>query len=86
MERWYEKYLTIYGKPFSEVPQIIIDGTRERLAALQSDEPLASIVVIGYNEVKNGTITYRRYGSQEQVTVSIEEFINIIKKHNEELN
>ena len=47
---WYDKYLTIYGKPFSEVPQEVISGTRERLAALQSEEPLASIVVIGYNE------------------------------------
>lgn len=47
---WYDKYLSIYGKPFSEVPQHIIDSTRQRLAALQSPEPLASIVVIGYNE------------------------------------
>lgn len=47
---WYDKYLSIYGKPFSEVPQDIIDGTRVRLAALQSDQPLASVVVIGYNE------------------------------------
>ena len=50
MAKWYEKYLSIYGKPFSEVPQDIIDGTRERLARLQNDQPLASIVVIGYNE------------------------------------
>ena len=42
--------MTIYGKPFSEVPQEVIDGTRERLAKLQSSEPLASIVIIGYNE------------------------------------
>lgn len=47
---WYEKYLSIYGKPFSEVPQDIIDGTRERLAAMQSENPLVSIVVIAYNE------------------------------------
>ncbi len=47
---WYEKYKTIYGKPFSEVPQEIVDETRERLAKLQSPEPLASVVVIGYNE------------------------------------
>lgn len=47
---WYEKYLSIYGKPFSEVPLNIIDETRERLAKLQSPEPLASIVVIAYNE------------------------------------
>lgn len=50
MANWYEKYLSIYGKPFSEVPQDIIDGTKERLARLQNDQPLASIVVIGYNE------------------------------------
>ena len=50
MANWYKKYLTIYGKPFSQVPEEIIQGTRERLAALQSEKPLASIVVIGYNE------------------------------------
>ncbi len=50
MANWYDKYLTIYGKPFSEVPQEVIDGTRERLARLQSPEPLVSIVVIAYNE------------------------------------
>lgn len=47
---WYDKYLTVYDKPFNEVPQEVIDGTRERLAALQSPEPLASIVIIAYNE------------------------------------
>lgn len=47
---WYEKYLSIYGKPFSEVPQDVIDRTRERLTALQSENPLVSIVVIAYNE------------------------------------
>jgi len=47
---WYDKYLSIYGKPFSEVPQSIIDETREGLAKLQSDNPLVSIVVIAYNE------------------------------------
>ena len=50
MTHWYDKYLTIYGKPFNEVPEEIINGTRERLAALQSANPIASIVVIGYNE------------------------------------
>ena len=50
MAQWYDKYLSVYGKPFSEVPQDVVDGTRERLANLQSDKPLASIVVIAYNE------------------------------------
>ena len=48
--KWYEKYLSIYEHPFNEVPQNIIDETRERLAALQSDEPLVSIVIVAYNE------------------------------------
>lgn len=50
MSNWYDKYLSIYGKPFSEVPIEIVNETREKLAALQSNVPLASIVVIGYNE------------------------------------
>ena len=49
---WYDKYLSIYGKPFSEVPEDIIEGTRERLARLQSSEPLVSVVIIAYNEEK----------------------------------
>ena len=50
MKNWYDKYMTVYGKPFSEVPPEVIDTTRRQLAALQSPEPLASIVVIAYNE------------------------------------
>ena len=52
MANRYDKYMTIYGKPFSEVPEEIVNGTRERLAALQSEEPLASIVVIGYTKIQ----------------------------------
>ena len=43
-------------------------------------------LVIGDNEVANNLVTYRKHGSQEQVTVTVEEFIDIIKKHNKELN
>lgn len=50
MSNWYRKYMTIYGKPFSEVPKEVVDGIRERLARLQSTEPLVSVVVIAYNE------------------------------------
>ena len=42
--------MTIYGRPFSDVPDEVVSETRRRLAALQSKEPLASIVVIAYNE------------------------------------
>ena len=47
---WYEQYLSIYGKPFNEVPQEIIDDTRQRLASMQSSAPQVSVVVIAYNE------------------------------------
>ena len=50
MSHWYDQYLSIYGKSFSEVPQNIVDGIRERLASFQSAEPLVSVVVIAYNE------------------------------------
>lgn len=52
MANWYDKYMTIYGKPFGEVPQEVKDNIRERLAALQNDAPLISVVVIAYNEEK----------------------------------
>jgi len=47
---WYDKCMTMYGKTFSEIHEEIINGTCEMQAVLQSDEPLAPIVVIGYNE------------------------------------
>ena len=42
-------------------------------------------LVVGDNEVNSRTVTYRKYGSQEQVNVSIEEFIDLIKNANENL-
>lgn len=36
-------------------------------------------LVIGDNEVANGTLTYREYGKQEQTTVTIDEFIKLIQ-------
>ena len=53
MANWYDKYLMIYGKALSEVPPHVIDETKERLARIQSPEPLASIVIIAYNEEKH---------------------------------
>jgi len=42
-------------------------------------------LVIGDNEVQNGTVTYRKYGEQAQTTVTVEEFIALINKLNAEL-
>ena len=49
---WYNKYLNIYGKPFSEVSPIILVEIKNQLASLQSIDPLVSIVVSAYNEEK----------------------------------
>ncbi len=37
-------------------------------------------IVIGDNEKNNRTVTYRKYGKQEQITVSIEEFVKLLKE------
>lgn len=50
---WYEKYLSVYEKPFSEVPQEVIDQTHDQLTALQNENPLISIIIVAYNEEKH---------------------------------
>lgn len=50
MEKWYDKYLSIYGKSFEEIPDYVLDEIKNNLAKKQSVEPLISIVVIAYNE------------------------------------
>ena len=52
MSNWYDKYLTIYGKSLDEIPDSVWDEIKSKLAEKQSKEPLASIVVIAYNEEK----------------------------------
>ena len=52
MNRWYDKYLSIYGKSFKEIPDSVFDEVKGKLAAKQSGNPLISIVVIAYNEEK----------------------------------
>lgn len=43
-------------------------------------------LVIGDKEVEGNLVTYRKHGSLEQVTVGIDEFVEIINKHCKELN
>lgn len=50
MAKWYDKYLSIYGKSFNDVPEEVLDTIKSQLAAKQSTNPLISIVVIAYNE------------------------------------
>lgn len=50
MSNWYEKYLSIYGKSLNEIPDTVWNEIKGKLAQQQSKEPLASVVVIAYNE------------------------------------
>lgn len=52
MSNWYDKYLSIYGKPLDEIPDSILDEIKTKLSQKQSREPMVSIVVIAYNEEK----------------------------------
>lgn len=55
MSKWYAKYLSIYGKAFDELPNVVLDEIKGKLAERQSDNPLISVVVIAYNEEKRLT-------------------------------
>ena len=50
MTKWYDKYLSIYGKTIDEIPDSVLDEIKNNLTKKQCQEPLVSIVVIAYNE------------------------------------
>ena len=52
MSKWYDKYLSIYGKSPAEIPDSVWNEIKDKLADRQSDNPLVSVVVIAYNEEK----------------------------------
>ena len=52
MAKWYDKYLSIYGKSLDDVPYDVLDAIKEKLSQKQNKAPLVSIVVIAYNEEK----------------------------------
>ena len=67
--------------------RVKMDDREEKLGYKIREAQMKKIpyqLVIGDNEVKDGTITYREYGKKEQVTVSKEEFLNMMVKFNEE--
>lgn len=52
-KKWYEHYLQVYEKPFAEAPKEIIEQVKQNLKSLQSEKPVATVSVIGYNEEKH---------------------------------
>lgn len=65
-----------------------VDDRNEKIGYRMRESQVMKIpytVVIGDSEVKNETITYRRFGSKEQITTSVDEFIALIEKEIKEL-
>ena len=52
MSKWYDNYLSIYGKSFDDIPANLLDRIKTQLVEKQSEDPLVSVVVIAYNEEK----------------------------------
>lgn len=51
--KWYKKYLQVYEKPLQEVDSEIIMEVHNNIARLQSNQPVVTVSVIGYNEEKH---------------------------------
>lgn len=51
--KWYQPYLSVYEKPYSEAPNAVIEEIKEKISRLQNDNPLVTVSVIGYNEEKH---------------------------------
>ncbi len=59
-----------------------VDQREEKLGYLIRDAQVNKIpysIVLGDEEMANNQVTYRKYGSEEQVNVSVDEFIKLIK-------
>lgn len=50
--KWYQKYLSVFEKPFNEIPQTSIDEVKKKIQGIQSTGPIATVVVIAHNEEK----------------------------------
>ncbi len=51
--KWYTPYLSVYDKPFDEVPESVRQKIRTGMAALQSSDPVVTVSVIAYNEERH---------------------------------
>src|SRR5690554_3970806 len=47
---WYSKYLTLFEKPYHDAPAGVIEEVNGKLQQMQSENPIASVVVIAHNE------------------------------------
>lgn len=58
-----------------------LDNSEEKLGYRMRQSIIKKIpytLVIGDKEKENGSVTYRKYGEEKQITVSLDEFINLL--------
>ena len=48
--KWYSKYLTVFEKPYEQIPPKVIEEVSVKLKNIQSNTPLASVIIISHNE------------------------------------
>jgi threonyl-tRNA synthetase len=61
--------------------RVNLDDSNDKLGYRMRNSQMKKIpytIVLGDHERDDGTVTYRKYGTQEQITVTIEEFLKLI--------
>ncbi|HEY8365185.1 MAG TPA: threonine--tRNA ligase [Haloplasmataceae bacterium] len=73
----------VYNKFFESKFRINLDARQESLGYKIRESQMKKVpysIVLGDKEKENKTVTFRKYGSQEAKTLSLDEFINMIKE------
>lgn len=68
---------------FNEDIRVEKDDSNEKLGYRMRNSQMRKIpytLVIGDNEVKDRTVTYRKFGEKDQITVSLDDFIKMVKE------
>lgn len=63
--------------------RVKVDDSEDKLGYRLRNSQVNKIpftLVVGDNEMKDHSVTYRVFGNEKQITVSLEEFKKIIKK------
>ena len=65
--------------------RVELDDGNDKLGYRMRNSQMRKIpytLVIGNHEKEDGTVTYRKYGSQEQITIKVNDFIGLIDEEN----
>jgi threonyl-tRNA synthetase len=74
--------LKLADKLKDEKIRIKLDDSDEKLGYRMRNAVISKIpytIVLGNKEVENDSVTYRRYGSEDQITVNFDEFVKLLE-------